>query len=68
MTAVSITYILMADEGLCLFASISYPCGVLAAAGLLALFAVEWRKEIALLPEKRNGGGCSNGAAPHLGA
>ena len=40
MSAVSVTYILMADEGFRLSTKIAYPAGVAAAAGLLIVFLV----------------------------
>ena len=40
MSAVSLTYILMAKEGFRLSASVSYPAGMVFAAALLALYAV----------------------------
>jgi carbon starvation protein CstA len=45
MTAVSITYILVAPEGFKLAASIAYPAGLLAAVGALALFLVAANKK-----------------------
>jgi len=47
MTAVTVTYILMADEGFGLPAAVSYPVGIIAALLLLALYAKQagqWRK------------------------
>ena len=43
MTAVSVTYILMAQEGFKLSASISYPVGIACAAALFAVFL--WKTE-----------------------
>ncbi|MCR4797916.1 MAG: carbon starvation protein A [Lachnospiraceae bacterium] len=40
MTAVSVTYILIADEGLKLSASVSYPIGIVAAIGLFVIYLV----------------------------
>jgi carbon starvation protein CstA len=45
MTAVSITYILVAPEGFKLASSIAYPAGVVAAVGALALFLVAANKK-----------------------
>ena len=46
MSAVSLTYILMADEGLGLAASIAYPAGIVFAAALFALYVVMCRKYV----------------------
>lgn len=45
MTAVSITYILVAPEGFKLATSIAYPAGLIAAVGALALFLVAANKK-----------------------
>jgi carbon starvation protein CstA len=45
MTAVSITYIMMAPEGFKLSSSISYPVGLLAAVGALIYFLVKMNKK-----------------------
>jgi ABC-type transport system involved in cytochrome c biogenesis permease subunit len=50
MTAVSITYILVAPEGFKLASSIAYPVGLAAAVGALALFLVTANKK-ALTPK-----------------
>ena len=44
MSAVSMTYILMAPEGFRLSASVSYPIGIAFAAGLLAFYLLRLRK------------------------
>ncbi|MBO6159456.1 MAG: carbon starvation protein A [Firmicutes bacterium] len=44
MTAVSVTYILMAPEGFRLSAAIAYPAGIIAAAALLAIYLVKMKK------------------------
>ncbi len=42
MTAVSLTYIMMADEGLKLSGSISYPVGIAAALILFTIYVIKW--------------------------
>ena len=42
MTAVSLTYIMMADEGLKLSGSISYPAGIAAALILFTIYVIKW--------------------------
>lgn len=42
MTAVSVTYILMAKEGLRLSRTIAYPIGMVAAAALFAIYLAEY--------------------------
>ena len=44
MSAVSLTYIIMADEGLRLGAKIAYPAGVIFAAVLFIFFLSKWKK------------------------
>ncbi len=41
MTAVSVTYILMADEGLKMSAMVSYPAGIIAACALLIVYLIK---------------------------
>ena len=43
MSAVSMTYILMADEGLRLKAAIAYPAGIVFAAALFAVYILKYR-------------------------
>ena len=45
MSAVSMTYILMADEGIKLSASIAYPCGIVFAAGCFAFYIYKTSKK-----------------------
>ena len=47
MSAVSLTYILMAGEGFGLSASIAYPVGLCFAVALFAVYAVQLRKRLA---------------------
>ncbi len=47
MSAVSVTYILMAGEGFGLSASIAYPVGLCFAVALFAVYAVQLRKRLA---------------------
>lgn len=58
MTAVSITYILVAPEGFKLATSIAYPIGLIAAAGALGIFiyASNKRKSLRHLEENQKGG------------
>ena len=44
MSAVSLTYILMADEGFGLSAGIAYPAGVVFAAALFFIYLKTWKK------------------------
>lgn len=44
MSAVSMTYILMAEEGLKINASIAYPAGIIFAVGLFAVYCVRLKK------------------------
>ncbi|MDO4865379.1 MAG: carbon starvation CstA family protein [Clostridia bacterium] len=46
MSAVSMTYILMAGEGFGLSASIAYPVGIVFAAALFAVYAVQLRRRL----------------------
>ena len=46
MSAVSLTYILMANEGLRLSAKISYPLGIIFAAGMFTLYVIGYRKAV----------------------
>jgi carbon starvation protein CstA len=48
MTAVVTTYIIQAPEGLRLSTSISYPVGLVVAAGMLALFMFKFKKKAAV--------------------
>ena len=45
MSAVSMTYILMADEGFGLSSSIAYPAGIVFAAALFGVYGNLWRKQ-----------------------
>ena len=46
MSAVSLTYILMAKEGLRLSAKISYPLGIIFAAGMFTLYVIKYRRAV----------------------
>jgi hypothetical protein len=43
MSAVSMTYILMADEGLRLKAAVAYPVGIVFAMALFAVYILKYR-------------------------
>ena len=48
MSAVSLTYILMAEEGFGLSAGVAYPSGILFAAALFCVYIWKWKKDLSL--------------------
>ena len=53
MSAVSLTYILMAGEGFGLSASVAYPAGIVFAAALFGVYAVCLRRKLSQQPMRR---------------